>query len=346
MTRLLGAIFTLALTTSWVSAHCVGDVDASHDHPGAAPAGIDSPALVGEGDICFVTVPGWGARPDAPFPGSTHGSIVVDSQNLVYVCTDTENSILVYDADGKFIKAIGEPRLKIHGLTIVKEKDEEFIYAASSGRQIVKLKMDGTKVWAIDLKAQPPEYTFKNVTAVAVAPDGSVYAADGYGTQRIVKFDSNQKPVKVIGVHGGGEDGQFKTCHGLIFDTRNPDEPQLLVADRENRRVVAYDLDLNFKKVLITDLRRPCSFSIYKDTLAVAELEARVVILDKDNKLIARLGDNENRGHWANFGVPVDQWKGGIFTAPHGCGFDADGNLYVQDWNRTGRTTKLLRLHK
>ena len=30
-----------------------------------------------------------------------------------------------------------------------------------------------------------------------------------------------------------------------------------------------------------------------------------------------------------------------IFLAPHGLSFDKDGNLFVQDWNFTGRFTKL-----
>ncbi len=347
MTKTILTVMTLlCFTHVGAQAHCVEAGDADHEHQAGPPVDLSTPALVGEKDVCFVTVPGWGAREGAPQPGSTHGSIVIDAANQVYVCTDTKDSVLVYTHDGSFVKSIGAPGLKIHGLTLVKEGDEEFIYAASAGKMaIIKMKLDGTQVWSIDLKALRPEYQFKRVTAVAVAPSGEVFAADGYGTQKIVKFDANQKPVKVIGAKGTEDDGQFRTCHGLIYDTRDPETPQILVADRENRRVVAYDLDLNFKKVLITGLRRPCSFSIHKDTLAIAELEARVAILDKDNTLVARLGDNTDKKQWANFGVPVASWRSGIFTAPHGCCFDAQGNLYVQDWNRAGRTTKLLRLH-
>ena len=36
--------------------------------------------------------------------------------------------------------------------------------------------------------------------------------------------------------------------------------------------------------------------------------------------------------------------KPGVFTAPHGLCFDAEGNLYVMDWNKTGRLTKLVRV--
>ena len=79
------------------------------------------------------------------------------------------------------------------------------------------------------------------------------------------------------------------------------------------------------------------------DHCAVAELEARVTLLDKEGNPVAFLGDNPVQGQWANFGVPPVEWKDGIFTAPHGLCFDQKGNIYVQDWNSTGRVTKLLK---
>jgi hypothetical protein len=73
----------------------------------------------------------------------------------------------------------------------------------------------------------------------------------------------------------------------------------------------------------------------------VAELEARVVILDKNGTPVSFLGDNPIKKQWANFGVvPADQHLG-IFTAPHGVAFAENGDLYVQDWNVSGRVTKL-----
>ena len=78
--------------------------------------------------------------------------------------------------------------------------------------------------------------------------------------------------------------------------------------------------------------------------LAVAELESRVTIIDKTGTPVSFLGDNPNQAQWANFGVPPQEQKLGIFTAPHGLSFDKAGNLYVQDWNQTGRVTKLTKL--
>ena len=43
-------------------------------------------------------------------------------------------------------------------------------------------------------------------------------------------------------------------------------------------------------------------------------------------------------------GVPVEAWRPGEFLSPHGIGADAAGNLYVLDWNRHGRVSKLERV--
>ena len=43
-----------------------------------------------------------------------------------------------------------------------------------------------------------------------------------------------------------------------------------------------------------------------------------------------------------NFGV--SEFKDGQFTAPHGAAIDSKGNLYVEDWNKLGRVSKLKKL--
>ncbi|MEM7386456.1 MAG: hypothetical protein AAF514_16060, partial [Verrucomicrobiota bacterium] len=81
------------------------------------------------------------------------------------------------------------------------------------------------------------------------------------------------------------------------------------------------------------------------DLVAVAELEGRVTILNRENLPIAFLGDNPDRAQWAKNPVPISDWKEGVFTAPHGCCYDRAGNLYVMDWNRSGRISRLDRLY-
>ena len=42
--------------------------------------------------------------------------------------------------------------------------------------------------------------------------------------------------------------------------------------------------------------------------------------------------------------VPQAQWIEGVFSGTHGSAWDAEGNLYVQDWNVDGRIMKLVRV--
>lgn len=274
----------------------------------------------------------------------THGGIVVDEKGLVYCAMDSEHSIMVLSGDGHFIRGFDKKYRGVHGLCINKEGKEEFIYAAHlGGKAIVKFKLDGTVVWEIKglpEEAGVPANSYRP-TGVCVAPNGDVYAVDGYGSNHVFVWNKDQKFIKKFGERGSG-DGQFKTCHGIALDSRG-EKPLLLIADRENRRLQHWTLDGEFVSIAAKDLRRPCAISIHGDHVAVAELQARVTILDKDNKHVAYPGDNPDKKQWANNGVAPKDWKAGHFTAPHGLSYDHEGNLIVMDWNRHGRITKLVK---
>jgi sugar lactone lactonase YvrE len=304
---------------------------------------IKESVVTGSGAWMFKTVPNFGVMPPNDAPGTLHGGIVVDKAGLIYVSTDTKRGILVFKADGTFVKNIAPEFSAIHGMNIREENGEEFIYAAHlGGHQVLKLQLDGGVVWKIGLPEESGLY--KNInqykpTAVAVAPDGSIFIADGYGQSVIHKYDANRKYVKTFGGADAGE-GRTKTCHGLAIDARDG-TPKLLVCDRANRRLSHWDFDGKYLGTITTGLRLPCAVSIRGDNIAVAELEGRVAIIGKDNKVAAVLGDNPDPNLRAKQPIPPEKWVPGVFTSPHGVSWDADGNIYVQDWNVTGRITKL-----
>jgi hypothetical protein len=68
-----------------------------------------------------------------------------------------------------------------------------------------------------------------------------------------------------------------------------------------------------------------------------------VAILDKDNAPVAFLGDNPQASQWANYALPPQDITPACFSAAHGCFIDQDANIYVSDWNQSGRVTKLMR---
>ena len=324
----------LLLSSSLLMAH-----EGEHpDSSSSATAPITSPVQTGQGDLTYTTVPGWGKIPGQEYIGSTHGGIVVDKSGKIYVSTNGPKTLAVFEENGKFIKSFGPEFKGIHGMNIHTDNGTEFIYGAAMGK-VLKMGLDGKVALTIDGSKQDG-HSWKKATAVAVAPNGDIFVADGYGSSTIFKYDKNGKFIKKFGIKGSN-DGEFKTSHGLAVDNRNPEKPMLVVADRENKRIQLLDLDGNFIKVATTGLRRPCALSIWGDYVAVAELQGRVVILDKNYQVVSKIGDNPNKKEWAKFPTKPEDWQGGIFTAPHGVSFDHNGNLYVMDWNKWGRVTKL-----
>jgi DNA-binding beta-propeller fold protein YncE len=322
----------------------------AHPEPGTAPGHDPHTAVrTGNGSWQYEAVPHWGELPDGKIIGPTHGGVVIDDETgLIYVSTDSELSVLVYQPDGKFVRTIAPECKGFHAMAIRKEEGKTVIYGAQlNGKvppmRVCKIDTDGKLLLEIPnaTTGEVPGGWF-GLTAAVVAPDGSICAATGYGANIIHKFDATGKLLKSFGKKGKDE-RDFNTPHGLAIDTRFG-EPRLLVADRGKNRLVHLDLEGNWIGVHASNLRLPCAVSILGDYLAVAELQARVTIIEKSGAPVAFLGDNPNKDQWAKFPLPPEEMKLGIFTAPHGLSFDKAGNLYVQDWNKTGRVTKLTKL--
>ena len=139
---------------------------------------------------------------------------------------------------------------------------------------------------------------------------------------------------------GGRQDGQFVTSHGLAIDDRDPENPILIVCDRENRRLQLFDMEGNFLRVAATDLRRPSGAAFWGDYVAIAEIAGRVTVLDKAGKTIATLGTNDGKGLNNTNRVKPEQWEDGKVNSPHGIAFDKDGNILVSEWNVYGRVNR------
>jgi hypothetical protein len=232
------------------------------------------------------------------------------------------------------------------------EGGEEYIYATvqkgtpQENWLFLKMKTDGSVVLKI---TAPPEAGFKSpnewrITAALPTPDGSIFIANGYGDSRIFRFDKNGNYKASYSEKGSGE-GQLNCSHGLALDIRY-DQPLLLVCDRENRRLSHFDLDGRYVRTVTQHLRRPCQISFHGDYAVVSELEARATILDKDNVPVAFIGDNPQQAQWAHYDVDPRAIQAALFSAAHGCYIDSLANIFVSDWNQTGRVTRLSRVQR
>ncbi|HUQ69529.1 MAG TPA: 6-bladed beta-propeller [Planctomycetaceae bacterium] len=307
-----------------------------------------APVRMGSGIMTFDTVPGWGLGEDGKSQiGSTHGGVVIDKAGSIY--TSSSMGVFVFSPEGKIVrKFLGPEYNNIHDLEVRAEGTDEFIYGARN------VAGEGIKFHAetgdIVLKLGIPQesglkLTKWSPTAITVAPNGDIILADGYASNHIFKFDKTGKYLMHFGVKGNGLK-EFNTAHGMTLDTRY-DPPRLLICDRNHTpkgRLLHYSLDGEFIEEVVTGLGMPTSVAVQGDYVSVPDLFGRVVILDKTNTIMAVLGFNPDPAKGRNHNIPQAEWKEGIFSGTHGSYWDKDGNLYVQDWNVSGRLMKLVRV--
>lgn len=312
--------------------------------------GERSELRTGNGEWTYRVVPGWGQLPAGVAFGGTHGAIAEDRHGRIYVSTQSRTGVLVYDSEGRLLRTIAEEYPEVHSIFYAEESGEDYFYTTvqkGTGKEnwlFVKMKPDGTVVQKVTAPAEagfraPNEW---RLTSAVRGPDGGIVIANGYGDSRIFRFDQHGA-YRSSFAGKGPADGLCDCSHGLAVDTRY-DQPLLLVCDRENRRLSHFDFDGRFVGHVALHLRRPCQVSFHGDYAFVSELEGRVVILDRDNVPVAFLGDNPKHSQWANYGLSPGEIAPACFSAAHGCHVDRDGNVYVSDWNKMGRVTKLERV--
>lgn len=314
----------------------------------ASTANATDPVRMGSGSMTFDTVPGWGLRPDGKSAiGPTHGSVVIDKMGNIY--TSANAGVFVFSPDGKVIQSyLGGDYTNLHDMEIRDEEGTEYIYGArNQNAEGIKFNAHSGEVV---LRLPYPEESGLgkikfNPTAITVAANGDIFLSNGYATNHIFKFDKTGKYLTHFGEKGNGTK-QFNTAHGMTLDTRY--EPaRLLICDRNHEpkgRLVHYDLDGNYIEEVVTGLGMPTSVAIQGDFVSVPDLHGRLVILNKTNTIIAVLGNNPDPAKGRNYNIPQEDWVEGVFSGTHGSYWDDAGNLYVQDWNVSGRIMKLVRV--
>ena len=310
----------------------------------------DAKPVLGSGAFQYEVIHDWGQLPSSIKYGNTHG-VCEDSQRRIYIKhtvgqgSEKDDAIVVFDQQGKFVRSWGkEFKGGAHGLHLNREGNEEFLYMADPNRHLmVKTDLEGKEILRLGYPEESGLYNSGDEyrpTNVATAPNGDFYVSDGYGKSWIHQYDKNAKYIRSFG-GPGKEKGQTSCSHGLMVDTRG-DKPLLVVADRSNRRLQYFTLDGRHHRLVTEELRAPCHFHQHNGVLLIPDLESRVTLFDKNNKLIAHLGDG---GHFGPLRAkPRSEFIAGKFIAPHSAYFDQDGNIFVVEWVEVGRVTKLRKL--
>ena len=316
----------------------------------AGPVAAVEPVRRGCGLMTFDTVPGWGLDAEGKSQiGPTHGSVVVDRTGQVY--TSSNLGIFVFTPEGQLVRRhLGGDYTGLHDMEIRTEDGRDFIYGArNAAGEGIKLDAEsGAVVFKLGIPTEAEcglKISKWSPTAITVAPSGEIYLSDGYASNLIFRFGADGTYRSHFGTKGNGLK-EFNTAHGMTLDTRY-DPPRLLICDRNHQpkgRLLHYDLEGNFLEEVITGLGMPTAACVQGDYVSVPDLHGRLVILDKSNTIMAVLGHNPDPKTRANYNVPQAQWQEGVFSGTHGSFWDAEGNLYVQDWNVAGRIMKLVRV--
>jgi peptidylglycine monooxygenase len=189
-----------------------------------------------------------------------HEMVQVKDGRLFMIGDHWDNQMLIFKPDGTILDSWGSVWPGGHGLTRVEENGEEFLLVTDSGlwksgsggfRQtgrITKIDLAGREIFSIShpmsVGAYEPEMFF-NPTETAVAPNGDIYIADGYGSQFVLRYDRNGKFIQRF----GGKDGvpveqRLNNAHGVAIDTRaGADKATVIVTSRADNCFQRFSLD-------------------------------------------------------------------------------------------------------
>ena len=319
--------------------------------------------VLGSGDFRYEAIHDWGELPAHIKWGNTH-NVAEDAQGHIYVhhtvyaTSESPDTVVVFDRKGRFVRSWGRQfRGVAHGLWLRREGKDEFLYLTVNAANpkleprpempatVVKATLKGEIVYTIQGPPDIPEYTNApyNPTNIAIAPNGDLYVADGYGSYFVNHYSGSGEYLNTFGGRGS-EPGKMKEPHGIWIDTRGR-EPILTVADRRNNRLQRFTL-AGAHVDFIEGFRLPCHFHERNGVVVIPDLQGRVTLIDRDNRVIEHLGDATPASPKNPSRATTDRasFVPGQFVTPHGAAFDHDGNIFVVEWVEIGRVTKLRRV--
>ena len=295
-----------------------------------------------------------------------HPGIAVLRGGLVAVGAPRSGLLYLLDASGQSRHTLTTSLTEIHGITATFHGDDQRLWLADNGRKFVpgvstyEPAETVGRVVQVDLAGvihrellQPQagggESAWRPTSIALLAPaagdHGRIWVADGYGASLVHCYaDDGTHRYTLDGTEAGT---RFQTPHALLLTTRHG-RPELYVADRENHRVVVFDPDGQYLRVIGEGaLNRPSGLADVQSQLVVSELTGALVLFDGEDRVRDRVGDSRvaERPGWPNElhdgRTRRPLLREGIFNSPHAVAADADGNIYVTEWVIGGRLIKL-----
>ena len=314
---------------------------------------VENP-IVGHGDFTYRVDKDWGIQDSSQFPVNDCHEMVLDKKNRIFMTTThPKNNILIYDRSGKILDSWGTDYPGAHGLTIIEEGGEEFLFITDpETHKVCKTTINGKKLLEFSAPKEVKDYKEVNQfkpTETAVAPNGDIYIADGYGLDFIMQYDSKGNFIRHFGCKGKAE-YQFDCCHGITIDTRGGKAPTLLITSRTANCFKRFTLDGNHIETISLPSCYICRPVLKNDLLYFAVIvtkdwgtyDGMLAVLDQNNKVISMPGGSSPSYKNGLLEAPVYDQK--TFLNPHDVCIDDDENIYIPQWN-SGKTYPI-KLHR
>jgi hypothetical protein len=188
-------------------------------------------------------------------------------------CSKIKNldPVIKFGADGKVAKSWGKGEIIYpHGIFVGRDRHVWLVEGISQSGVVADViheyDQNGKLLRTMGVPGTIGDSTdrFNGVSDVLVAPDGSIFVADGHSNKtnnRILKYDRDGKFLLSWGKLGEGP-GEFNAPHGLAMDKAG----RLYVADRSNSRIQIFDSQGKFLAEW-KQFGRPSGIFITKDDM-------------------------------------------------------------------------------
>ena len=172
------------------------------------------------------------------------------------------NPVMLFDKDGNLVRSFGAGYITWpHGIHVdfegnvwiadARGTDQMQDYSGEAwGHQVHKFSPTGIHLMSLGTKGggRDEEY-FYTPNDVHVAPDGSIFVAEGHSNNpgtpaRVHKFTADGEHLFSFGEMGDGP-GQFTQPHALAMDSKG----RLFIADRSNDRIQIFDQEGNLLEI-------------------------------------------------------------------------------------------------
>ncbi len=238
--------------------------------------------------------------------------------------------LITFDRNGHVSRLVETGLTEGHGITLVREGDDEFLWVSDPGfvfevgldvgdeawesvfgkgvrvesrsPRVVKMTLDGEILAELPIPPGEPGLLpgmMGDYCPCGTAVDeerfggnGDIWVADGYGTSLVHRFDKHGNHQLTLSGEEGGR--RFLCPHAVFIDRRGGKIPELYIADRENKRVQVYDQQGRYIRTFgHAFLNSPSGFAVLNDLLVVAELYSRLAVLDADDNFVGYVGASD-----------------------------------------------------